>query len=326
MNADLANDLGNLAQRSLSMVAKNCDGAVPRPARRRRRRPRISRCSPRRRACRRGARAHGGLPISPLSSARCSRSSPRRTAISPTPSPGGSHKTDPARMRVVLYVTIETLRVAAILLQPVMPASMGKLLDLLGVAPEARTFARSASWRERRAGSKRRTGCRPGSGAARARRRSFRAMSSRRPTVAVTLIDSHCHLDFPDFADELDAVVARAARGGRRADDDDRHAGRMRGAARRDRRALTECVYFTVGAHPHEAAAAAESDLRGDAPLRRPSEMRRHRRGGARLSLQLRAARCRHSAFSAPRSGLRARSRCRSSSIPARPTTTWRRS
>ena len=32
INADLANDLGNLAQRSLSMIAKNCDGAVPTPA------------------------------------------------------------------------------------------------------------------------------------------------------------------------------------------------------------------------------------------------------------------------------------------------------
>jgi methionyl-tRNA synthetase len=28
-NADLANNLGNLAQRSLSMIAKNCDGVVP---------------------------------------------------------------------------------------------------------------------------------------------------------------------------------------------------------------------------------------------------------------------------------------------------------
>ena len=50
-------------------------------------------------------------------------------------------KTDPARMRLVLYVTIETLRIAAILLQPVMPESMGRLLDLLAVAPDARTFA-----------------------------------------------------------------------------------------------------------------------------------------------------------------------------------------
>jgi methionyl-tRNA synthetase len=29
INADLANGLGNLAQRSLSMIAKNCDGKVP---------------------------------------------------------------------------------------------------------------------------------------------------------------------------------------------------------------------------------------------------------------------------------------------------------
>ena len=37
INADLANDLGNLAQRSLSMIAKNCDGVLPalgRPQRR----------------------------------------------------------------------------------------------------------------------------------------------------------------------------------------------------------------------------------------------------------------------------------------------------
>ncbi len=33
INADLANDLGNLAQRSLSMIAKNCDGKVPKPGR-----------------------------------------------------------------------------------------------------------------------------------------------------------------------------------------------------------------------------------------------------------------------------------------------------
>ncbi len=31
INADLANDLGNLAQRSLSMIAKNCSGKVPEP-------------------------------------------------------------------------------------------------------------------------------------------------------------------------------------------------------------------------------------------------------------------------------------------------------
>ena len=40
VNADLANELGNLAQRSLSMVAKNLDGIVPRARRVHRRRPR----------------------------------------------------------------------------------------------------------------------------------------------------------------------------------------------------------------------------------------------------------------------------------------------
>ena len=50
-------------------------------------------------------------------------------------------KGDPARMRLVLYVTIEALRICAILLQPVMPGSMAKLLDLLGLAPDRRTFA-----------------------------------------------------------------------------------------------------------------------------------------------------------------------------------------
>jgi methionyl-tRNA synthetase len=44
-------------------------------------------------------------------------------------------------MGLVLYVTVETLRIAAILLQPAMPGSMGALLDLLGVPAEARTFA-----------------------------------------------------------------------------------------------------------------------------------------------------------------------------------------
>jgi TatD DNase family protein len=66
------------------------------------------------------------------------------------------------------------------------------------------------------------------------------------------LIDSHCHLDFPDFADELDAVVDRARAAG---------IDRMVTISTRVRRqsellAIAERfpdVYSSVGTHPHYA-------------------------------------------------------------------------
>jgi TatD DNase family protein len=66
------------------------------------------------------------------------------------------------------------------------------------------------------------------------------------------LIDSHCHLDFPDFADELDAVVARAQAAG---------VGRIVTISTRVKRhaevlAIAERfadVYCSVGTHPHNA-------------------------------------------------------------------------
>jgi TatD DNase family protein len=66
------------------------------------------------------------------------------------------------------------------------------------------------------------------------------------------LVDSHCHLDFPDFADDLDGIVARAAAAG---------IGRIVTISTRVRRlaallAITERfpdVYCSVGTHPHQA-------------------------------------------------------------------------
>ena len=66
------------------------------------------------------------------------------------------------------------------------------------------------------------------------------------------LVDSHCHLDFPDFAAELDAVVARARAAG---------IGRMVTISTRVRRhaqvlAIAEKfpdVFCSVGTHPHNA-------------------------------------------------------------------------
>jgi len=66
------------------------------------------------------------------------------------------------------------------------------------------------------------------------------------------LIDSHCHLDFPDFAAELDAVVARARAAG---------IGRMVSISTRVKKhaqvlAIAEKfpdVFCSVGTHPHNA-------------------------------------------------------------------------
>jgi TatD DNase family protein len=76
----------------------------------------------------------------------------------------------------------------------------------------------------------------------------------------VTLIDSHCHLDFPDFAEELDAVVERAhAAGVERmitiGTRIDKVAYLIKLAERYD------SVYFTVGTHPHEAAGREAADF-----------------------------------------------------------------
>jgi methionyl-tRNA synthetase len=50
-------------------------------------------------------------------------------------------KTDPAKQGTVLYVTAEVIRQVAILAQPFIPASAGKLLDLLAVPESERSFA-----------------------------------------------------------------------------------------------------------------------------------------------------------------------------------------
>jgi methionyl-tRNA synthetase len=153
INADLANDLGNLAQRSLSMIAKNCDGKVPEPGAFT---PRTTRrCSPAADALLAKPRGHG-RPGDQSLSRTVWTSLRRRTAISPAEEPWTLRKTDPARMATVLYVTAEIVRQVAILAQPVDADSAAKLLDLLAVPAEGeRQFAAcSAAGARARAGSR----------------------------------------------------------------------------------------------------------------------------------------------------------------------------
>ena len=73
------------------------------------------------------------------------------------------------------------------------------------------------------------------------------------------LYDSHCHLDFPDFADEIAAVVTRAGDAGveRIITISTRVAHGARLVALAERFAN---VWFTIGTHPHQAGEEPDTD------------------------------------------------------------------
>jgi methionyl-tRNA synthetase len=138
INVELANDLGNLAQRTLSLVARNCGGVLP-PS---------------------GDITEDDMVL--LAAAGSLLEAVRINIDRQTfhegleeiwkviraangyidrQAPWALNKTDKTRMSAVLRVLADTIRVVATLLQPVMPGSMARMLDQLGVPPEARTFA-----------------------------------------------------------------------------------------------------------------------------------------------------------------------------------------
>jgi len=139
MNSDLANNLGNLAQRSLSMIAKNCEGKVPASG------DFTDEDTALLKSCGTelldalrteldGQMFHKALETiwRVLSDAN---------AYIDAQAPWTLKKTDTARMETVLYVVAETVRNIGILLQPVMPDSTAKLLDLLAIPADERSFA-----------------------------------------------------------------------------------------------------------------------------------------------------------------------------------------
>ena len=135
MNVELANDLGNLAQRSLSLVARNCAGRLP---------PR-GQPSEDDAAILSAAEALPGLLRAQLDRqgfhealeevwkvVRAGNGYIDRQA------PWALRKTDLPRMEAVLRVLADVLRIVATVLQPFMPGSMAKMLDQLGVPEDAR--------------------------------------------------------------------------------------------------------------------------------------------------------------------------------------------
>lgn len=136
-NDDLANDLGNLAQRVLSMIAKNCGGKVPEN---------------------RALTAEDEALLWRAKGLLASvREEMERQAFNKAleaiwqvvgeanryvdaQAPWVLRKSDPERMATVLYILAECLRMIALLVQPVMPTSAAQLLDQLSVPAEERTF------------------------------------------------------------------------------------------------------------------------------------------------------------------------------------------
>ncbi len=139
INAELANNIGNLAQRTLSMIAKNCDGKIP--------------------EC-----GEYGLADNTLSYAvrqaldlatitelmdrsefnkvleRIVEAANLANAYIDTQAPWALKKTDVPKMHTVLYNLCEQIREIAIFLWPFMPASADKMLDQLAVPKANRTL------------------------------------------------------------------------------------------------------------------------------------------------------------------------------------------
>jgi methionyl-tRNA synthetase len=146
VNTDLANELGNLAQRSLSMVNKNLGSAVPEPGGFSAEDTELLTLADgllgRVREAFDLQAMHQGLEAVWLMLGAANR---YFSAQEPWVLRKSEADADQVRFRTVLYTTLEAVRIAAVLVQPVMPASAAKLLDLLGQPEDQRDFAALAN-------------------------------------------------------------------------------------------------------------------------------------------------------------------------------------
>jgi len=137
MNSELANDYGNLCQRVLSMVAKNCEASVPTPGD----------FTSEDTALLASAENALGLVRKSLDRQIFNEALEHiwivirsANAYVDHQAPWALRKTDTARMGTVLYVLSETIRRLALLTQPFMPDASAAILDQLVVPENARNF------------------------------------------------------------------------------------------------------------------------------------------------------------------------------------------
>lgn len=139
VNSKLANDLGNLAYRTLSFAYKNCNGCVPTAGE-------LTEEDQELLAAAEGLLPHCRELVDTLALHRFTQALSQMTGLAnryiDVQAPWGLKKSDPERMATVLWVLLEALRYVAVLSQPVVPSIAQKLLSQLAVPEgDARSFS-----------------------------------------------------------------------------------------------------------------------------------------------------------------------------------------
>ena len=138
-NADLSNSFGNLAQRTLSFIAKNCDGALPSGGKGDAADAELLALV--RKAVREEVPAQFEALALSFGIEAWLKAVFACNQYIDAQAPWVLRKTDPERMNAVLATLCEAIVDLAIIIQPVIPASAAKLLDQLGVPAGERDYA-----------------------------------------------------------------------------------------------------------------------------------------------------------------------------------------
>jgi methionyl-tRNA synthetase len=138
VNANLANELGNLCQRTLSLVHKNCDSQVPKPGPFTE--PDKDLLTAARELREKTGAAVASQAIHKYVEALVQVVWDANKYIDDM-APWVLRKTNPDRMATVLYVIMEVLRHAAVLYQPLIPTSANAILNQLGIPEDERAFS-----------------------------------------------------------------------------------------------------------------------------------------------------------------------------------------
>jgi len=139
VNADLANSFGNLAQRTLSFIAKNCGGVLPRGGNGDAADAALLALV--RETVREDLPAHFEALALSLGIEAWLRAVFACNQYIDAQAPWALRKTDPERMTAVLATLYEAIIDLGIAIQPVIPGSAAKLLDAMGVPGDERDYA-----------------------------------------------------------------------------------------------------------------------------------------------------------------------------------------